>query len=81
MPRPQLRDQLALLLDLLMSDYHLTAPGEKHAHKLEHTQRGALQQLQLSRHQQRPTTADFIARTTSSFTAIRGDRIGTLISN
>ncbi|MCC7364139.1 MAG: acetyl-CoA carboxylase carboxyl transferase subunit beta [Dehalococcoidia bacterium] len=76
-PRPQLRDQLALLLDLLMSDYHLTAPGEKHAHKLEHTQRGALQQLQLSRHQQRPTTADFIARMTSSFTAIRGDRMGT----
>lgn len=75
-PRAQLRDQLALLLDLLMSDYHISAPGERHANKLEHTRRGAMQQLQLSRHQQRPTAADFIARMASSFTAIRGDRGG-----
>lgn len=74
--RPQLRDQLALLLDLVMSDYELSAPRERHETKLEHTQRGALQQLQLSRHQARPTAVDFIGRMTSSFTPIHGDRTG-----
>ncbi|MGE5597466.1 MAG: acetyl-CoA carboxylase carboxyltransferase subunit alpha/beta, partial [Hyphomicrobiales bacterium] len=76
-PRPQLRDQVALLLDLLMSDYQLSAPRERHETKLQHTQLGALQQLQLSRHQMRPTSVDFIGRMTSSFTPIRGDRTGT----
>lgn len=75
-PRPQLRDQLALLLDLVMSDYRLNAPREHHETKLQHTQRGALQQLQLSRHEMRPTAVDFIGRMTTSFISLHGDRMG-----
>lgn len=75
-PRPQLRDSLAQLLDLLMNDYRLTSqklPREGHA---LHTPRSAWQQVQISRHADRPTTADLIARMTTSFVALRGDRSG-----
>ncbi len=75
-PRHQLRDQVALLLDLIMSDYRLSAPREHHEMRLRHTQRGALQQLQLSRHSERPTAVDFIGGMTTSFTPIHGDRTG-----
>ncbi len=75
-PRPQLRDSLALLLDLLLNDYRLTAPRELHEGRAVHTHVGAWQQVQLSRHQSRPTAIDFIGRMTSSFVAIHGDRTG-----
>ncbi|HEX6031154.1 MAG TPA: carboxyl transferase domain-containing protein, partial [Tepidiformaceae bacterium] len=75
-PRAQLRDSLALLLDLLMNDYRLSAPREVREGKQPHTQRGAWQQVQLSRHAMRPTARDFIARMTTSFVEIHGDRTG-----
>lgn len=76
-PRAQLRDSVALLLDLLMSDYRLSSRAGAREARIGHTLRGALQQLELSRHQQRPTAADLIQGMTVGFTALRGDRLGT----
>jgi acetyl-CoA carboxylase carboxyl transferase subunit beta len=74
--RPQLRDSLAQLLDLLMNDYRLTAQKEAREGHALHTARTAWQQVQISRHLERPTAADLIARMTTSFVALRGDRSG-----
>src|SRR4029079_12425270 len=43
---------------------------------ITHTHRGALQQLELSRHSGRPGAADFITRMTTAFIPLRGDRSG-----
>lgn len=75
-PRPQLRDSLALILDLLRNDYQVTAAREVRQGKPAHTPRPAWQQVQISRHELRPTANDFIARMTTSFVALRGDRTG-----
>ncbi|MEO8538186.1 MAG: carboxyl transferase domain-containing protein [bacterium] len=75
-PRPQLRDSLAQLLDLLMNDYRLTAQKERSEGHTQHSLRSAWQQVQLSRHADRPTSADLIARMTTSFVALHGDRSG-----
>ncbi|MCC6383202.1 MAG: acetyl-CoA carboxylase carboxyltransferase subunit alpha/beta [Dehalococcoidia bacterium] len=75
-PRDQLRDALALVLDVIMSDYRLSAPENKRAGRGPHTAREALQQLELSRHEQRPTAGDFVGRMLTSFVPIRGDRMG-----
>lgn len=75
-PRAQLRDSLAQLLDLLMNDYRLTANKESREGQPLHTQRTAWQQVQISRHADRPTATDFIGRMTTSFVSLRGDRSG-----
>jgi acyl-CoA carboxylase subunit beta len=75
-PRPQLRESVALVLDLLLNDYRLTAPRERRPHKSTHTHRGAWQLLQLSRHQNRPNAEELIAHMTTTFVELRGDRTG-----
>ncbi|MGE0597859.1 MAG: carboxyl transferase domain-containing protein [Dehalococcoidia bacterium] len=75
-PRPQLRDSIAQLLDLLMNDYRLTAQDDSSESHSYHTPRTAWQQVQISRHENRPTAADFIHHLTVSFVALRGDRSG-----
>lgn len=75
-PRPQLRDSLAQLLDLLMNDYRLTSQKQTREGHTTHTARSAWQQVQLSRHADRPTAIDLIARMTTSFVALHGDRSG-----
>ncbi len=75
-PRQQLRDSLAQLLDLLMNDYRLTAQNDRREGHAQHAPRTAWQQVQLSRHADRPTAADLIARMTNSFVAVHGDRSG-----
>ncbi len=75
-PRPNLRDALGQLLDLLQSDYRVTSRRQRPAHRTRHTDRPAWQLVQLSRHEQRPTAPEFIARMVSSFVEIRGDRSG-----
>jgi acyl-CoA carboxylase subunit beta len=77
MPRADLRDAIALLLDLLMSDYRLSATSDARGTHISHTQKVALQQLELSRHQERPTATDLVGRMTSGFTPLHGDRMGT----
>lgn len=75
-PRPQLRDSLAQLLDLLMNDYRLSAQHGARDGRAVATSRSAWQQVQISRHELRPTAADFISLMTTSFVALRGDRLG-----
>jgi acetyl-CoA carboxylase carboxyl transferase subunit beta len=75
-PRAQLRDSTALLLDLLMSDYRLSATAAAREARTAHTHRKASLQLELSRHQERPTANDLITRMTSGFMPLRGDRSG-----
>ena len=74
--RPHLRDSLAQVLDLLMNDYRLTSQGSGKEGAALHTNRNAWQQVQISRHEDRPTSADLIARLTTSFVEMRGDRSG-----
>lgn len=76
-PRTALRDQLALLLDMMFDDYRLSARHEDRRTKAEHTPHAAWQQVQLSRHAQRPTTAELIRLMTSSYLELQGDRSGT----
>lgn len=75
-PRAQLKESLALILDLFMNDYRLTAPRERRAHRSTHTHRGAWQLVQLSRHANRPNAEELIAHMTASFVELRGDRSG-----
>ena len=75
-PRPQLRDSIGLVLDLLLNDYRLSASRETREGKVVHSNRPAWQQVQTSRHELRPTARDFIARMTQSFVELHGDRSG-----
>jgi acetyl-CoA carboxylase carboxyl transferase subunit beta len=75
--RPQLRDTIAHVLDLLLNDFRLSAPRKQQAAHVGHTDRVAWQQVQLSRHRLRPTALDFIGRMTTSFVELHGDRTGT----
>lgn len=75
-PRAQLRDSLAQLLDLLGNGYRLSASPEHREGHVLHTNRSAWQQVQLSRHEQRPTAEELIRRMTTSFVELHGDRSG-----
>ncbi len=75
-PRQQLRDSIAQLLDLLMNDYRLTAQDDSQETHSFHSPRTAWQQVQISRHENRPTAADLIRHLTVSFVALHGDRTG-----
>ena len=73
--RTKLRELLAILLDLLSSQYRLTlrrrlGPYPPIAPRRE----SAWQSVQLARHQERPTSLDYIGRITTSFVEIHGDR-------
>ncbi len=74
--RPQLRDSVASLLDLLLNDYHLSAGKQQRPAPPAHSERAAWQQVQLSRHRLRPTAIDLITQMTTSFVPIHGDRSG-----
>ncbi|HEX77234.1 MAG TPA: acetyl-CoA carboxylase carboxyl transferase subunit beta [Dehalococcoidia bacterium] len=74
--RTQLRHLLSVLLDLLSSRYRLTLVKKGRLFELVERPRGtAWQAVQLARHQERPTALDYIARISSSFVEIHGDRV------
>ncbi len=75
-PRPQLREALAQLLDLLMNDYRLSARDPHHDGRSTQPATGAWQQVQISRHELRPGAADLIGRMVTSFVELHGDRMG-----
>lgn len=75
-PRPNLRDSIGQLLDLLQSDYRVTARRARPPHKMRHTDQPAWQLVQLSRHQERPTAPELMARMVTGFVELRGDRTG-----
>jgi len=73
--RTKLHQFLSVLLDLLSSRYRLTVTKRgKPISVPDHPGDYAWQAVQLARHQQRPTLADYIPRITSSFIELRGDR-------
>jgi len=74
--RTRLRELLSVVLDLLSSRYRLTLVGKGELHEvLEPPRDSAWQVVQLARHRERPTSLDYIARITSSFVELHGDRV------
>ena len=74
--REDLRPSLGLLIDLLMSNYELRPVGRPEREPREYSRLEAWRQVQLSRHENRPTAPDFIRRITTTFVEIHGDRSG-----
>jgi acetyl-CoA carboxylase carboxyl transferase alpha subunit/acetyl-CoA carboxylase carboxyl transferase beta subunit len=73
--RGKMRDLLAILLDLLLSQYRITLKRRFGPYPPIVSQReSAWQSVQLARHQERPTSLDYIGRITSSFIELHGDR-------
>jgi acetyl-CoA carboxylase carboxyl transferase subunit beta len=72
--RAQLRDLLAVLVDLLGPQYRLT-PRRK-TEKPEARQEPAIawSSVQLARHESRPSSVDFIGRILTNFVELHGDR-------
>ena len=73
--RTRLRDLLAILLDLLSSQYRLALRRRFGPYPPIVPQReSAWQSVQLARHAERPTSLDYIGRITTSFIELHGDR-------
>ena len=74
--RERLPDTLSVLLDMLYSRYKVAVKGKKP--KLAYStgySTTAWEQVRLARHQDRPTSLDYIGRMTSSFIELKGDRV------
>ena len=73
--RERLRDLLAVLLDMLPSQYRLTArrKGEKQVGDVPRPQ--AWDSVKLARHKSRPTALDYIGRMINNFVELHGDRV------
>lgn len=74
--RGDLRPSLGLLIDLFMSNYELRPVGRPEREPREYARVEAWRQVQLSRHENRPTAPDFIRRMTTTFVEVHGDRSG-----
>jgi len=73
--RTNLRELLAILLDLLSSQYRITIRRRFGPYPPIAPQReSAWQSVELARHQKRPTSLDYIGRITTSFVELHGDR-------
>lgn len=73
--RTRLRHLISITLDLLSSRYRLGVKKRVRPYLAStHPQEQAWQIVQLARHAQRPTSMDYIARITSTFIEIHGDR-------
>jgi acetyl-CoA carboxylase carboxyl transferase alpha subunit/acetyl-CoA carboxylase carboxyl transferase beta subunit len=74
--RTKLRQLLSLLLDLLGTRYRLTVTRRaRHYPIAEHAIEQPWETVQLARHRERPTAADYISRIASSFVELHGDRL------
>ena len=73
--RSKLRTLVAIMLDLLGQQYRLTSPdkGSKQT-LLEPQQSDAWDYVRLARHEDRPTSSDYIRNVFSNFVEIHGDR-------
>lgn len=75
--RPRLREVLAGLLDLTQSEFRAAANGSHDARGTTTQAHGnAWRSVELSRHESRPSARDLIARMTTAFFELHGDRIG-----
>ena len=72
--RTQVRDLMAVLLDLLVRQYRLT-PRQKGKEQYPEPQpHEAWNSVQLARHTSRPSSLDYIGRILANFVELRGDR-------
>ena len=74
--RTKLRSLLAIILDLLGQQYRLTSPDKGRKRTLEPQKTDAWDYVQLARHEDRPTSSEYIASMFSNFIEIHGDRRG-----
>ena len=74
--RTKLRSLLAIILDLLGQQYRLTSPDRGRKRTLEPQKTDAWDYVQLARHEDRPTSSDYISSVFSNFVEIHGDRRG-----
>ncbi len=72
--RGQLRDLLAVLLDLLGAQYRITARRKRPTTEAEPPRPEAWRTVQLARHESRPTAIDYIGHIVSNFVELHGDR-------
>ena len=74
--RSKLRTLVAIMLDLLGQQYRLTSPPDKGSKQtlLEPQQSDAWDYVRLARHEDRPTSSDYIRIVFSNFVEIHGDR-------
>lgn len=73
--RPRLRELLAVLLDQLLSQYRISIKRRFGPYPPIKTHReSAWKSVQLARHEDRPTSLDYIGRICSSFIELHGDR-------
>ena len=72
--RTQLRDLLAVLVDLLGSRYRLTSVRRAQRPEIRQEPAVAWSSVQIARHESRPSSIDFIAGIFSNFVELHGDR-------
>ena len=72
--RGQLRDLLAVLLDLLGAQYRITTRRKRAVTEAEPPRPEAWHSVQLARHESRPTAVDYIGRVVTNFVELHGDR-------
>ena len=72
--RAQLRDLLAVLLDLLGPQYRLTLRKKSQKQRTERQPIEAWSSVQLARHESRPSSLDYIGRIFGTFVELHGDR-------
>ncbi len=74
--RQALKQQLALLLDLLGFKYRLTLTSKNRLQQVEQSDTPpAWERVQMARHHERPTSRDYIERIISNFVELHGDRV------
>ena len=72
--RENLRDHLAVLVDLLVSRYQLRVRRKDARQAGEIPRPQAWDSVQLARHESRPTSLDYIGRVVTNFAELHGDR-------
>lgn len=73
--RTSLKDLIATLLDLLGQQYQLTSKQKIPAETRDLKAVSAWNSVQLSRHQERPSSIDYITRILTNFVELHGDRV------
>jgi acetyl-CoA carboxylase carboxyl transferase alpha subunit/acetyl-CoA carboxylase carboxyl transferase beta subunit len=75
--REQQRALLAQVIAVVTARTRLSPEGTDYPQRRDgHAHGGAWNQVQLARHQQRPTALDYIGRMATTFVELRGDRCG-----
>ncbi len=72
--RSKLRTLLAIMLDLLGQKYRLTSLNKGHRQTVEPQRTDAWDYVRLARHEDRPTSSDYMRKLFGSFVEIHGDR-------